>query len=187
MKRTVREDRGAWSLLKNAAVRASDTASSSLSTMLPKFPTVRDPRGALLAKKVSSTAPVRSTTAITSAEFTELAACLTTVCTSSAVSWESTVAGGGAPVLLAPPPHAINRKASVISDASTTIAKPRRNAGLPLTGLCEGTKGKSRGGYYTGPVKLARMNYARVLGRGLSRVARGRTAGPCHDRGAVGC
>ena len=28
MKRTVRDDNGAWSLLKNAPVRASDTASS---------------------------------------------------------------------------------------------------------------------------------------------------------------
>ena len=38
IKRTVREESGAWSLLKNAAVRASETASSFASTWPPKFP-----------------------------------------------------------------------------------------------------------------------------------------------------
>src|SRR5438034_789125 len=38
MKRTVRDDRGAWSLLKNDAVRASETAKSLALTVTPKFP-----------------------------------------------------------------------------------------------------------------------------------------------------
>ena len=39
MNRTVREERGAWLLVKKAAVRASPTASSSALTTAPKFPT----------------------------------------------------------------------------------------------------------------------------------------------------
>ena len=38
MNRTVREESGAWSLLKKAAVRARPTASSSAGTVWPKFP-----------------------------------------------------------------------------------------------------------------------------------------------------
>ena len=41
MKRTVRDESGAWSLLKNAPVRASDTASSSGGTIAPKLPGTR--------------------------------------------------------------------------------------------------------------------------------------------------
>src|ERR1700730_2872790 len=63
MNRTVREESGAWSLLKKAAVRASDTASSLLSTCTPKSPVASV--GAAGLRYTARMFPARSTTAIT--------------------------------------------------------------------------------------------------------------------------
>src|SRR5208282_424072 len=62
MKRTVREESGAWSLLKNAAVRARATARSFALTMLPKFPVAM--AGADGLRYTASGLPTRSTTAM---------------------------------------------------------------------------------------------------------------------------
>src|SRR5271156_2306199 len=91
MYRTVRDERGAWSLLKKAAVRAKPTASSVAATVLPKSPTA-----VVGAPGVSNTArifPQRSTTATTMGASTASTAFCTTMATSLDVS--GTIAGAG--------------------------------------------------------------------------------------------
>ena len=91
MKRTVRLDSGAWSLLKNAAVRASASARSSAPTVWPKLPAAVALVATPVVRNTARGIPVRSATAITSGVSTEAAALITTVLTSAAVSG----AGGG--------------------------------------------------------------------------------------------
>src|SRR6266540_3956756 len=63
MKRTVRDDSGAWLLLKKAPVRASETARSFAFTSTPKLPGAV--AGAFGFRKTPSTLPSRSVTAMT--------------------------------------------------------------------------------------------------------------------------
>src|SRR5215475_10665514 len=84
MNRTVRLERGAWSLLNRAAVRARATASSWLSTVAPKLPI--EVAGAPGVSKTARIAPVRSVTATTTGILTESTAFCTTVSTSVAES-----------------------------------------------------------------------------------------------------
>src|ERR1700684_2387670 len=91
MKRTVREESGAWSLRNKAAVRARLTASSSAGTVWPKFSIE-----AVGAPGVSNTArifPARSATATTMGAFTDVTAFWTTLVTSAMLS--GVAAGGG--------------------------------------------------------------------------------------------
>src|SRR5437868_13525562 len=92
MKRTVREDRGAWLLLKNAAVRAREIAKSLASTTAPKLPT--EVVGAPGLRKSARMLPARSTTAITIGSDVEAAALCTT-------AWTS-LCDNAVPVLAAP-------------------------------------------------------------------------------------
>ena len=80
-KRTVRDDSGAWSLLKNAAVLASATANSLASTTALKFATAV--AGAPVFRNTPSTRPARSETAMTKGSDAEAAAALITLCTSA--------------------------------------------------------------------------------------------------------
>src|SRR5580692_9638725 len=91
MNRTVREESGAWSLLKKAAVRANPTASSSDGTTKLKFPT--DVVGAPGVLNTARIFPARSATATTMGAFTDSTAFCTTVCTSETLSGV-TVEGG---------------------------------------------------------------------------------------------
>ena len=75
MNRTVRELNGAWSLEKNAAVRASDAATSSAGSISPKFESVLVGAPALLY--TASTVPRRSVTAMVSGTLIEEAAAFT--------------------------------------------------------------------------------------------------------------
>src|ERR1700722_11087984 len=103
MNLTVREESGAWSLLKNAPVRARDTASSSEGMAVPKFPgTVAGAEGPLYTPSIR---PRRSTTAIAlESESAAVAAASTSICTSAWV--KKAVAGGGwtGGVMDEPPP-----------------------------------------------------------------------------------
>src|ERR1700722_1072793 len=81
MKRTVREESGASSSLKNAAVRANETAKSLEFTVLPKSPSAV--WGAPGFWKTARIRPARSTTAMTSASDTDAAAFCTRLCTSA--------------------------------------------------------------------------------------------------------
>ena len=92
MYRTVREDSGAWSLLKYAAVLASETARSVVFTMCPKL--LADCAGADGPCHTARITPKRSTTAIVSeAEFPVVAAACTSKLTSLAVN--EVAPGGG--------------------------------------------------------------------------------------------
>src|SRR5271155_1816436 len=91
MNRTVREESGAASLLKKAAVRAKAAASSSAGTMLPKFP--NDVVGAWDVLNTARMFPARSATATTIGAFTEFTALCTIVFTSDMLS--GTACGGG--------------------------------------------------------------------------------------------
>src|ERR1039458_3842133 len=102
MNRTVREESGAWSLLKKAAVRANPTASSSAGTIWPKFP-----MEVVGAPGVSNTArifPARSATATTMGAFTDITAFCTTVVTSEMLSGVTGAAGGSERLEDGPPP-----------------------------------------------------------------------------------
>src|SRR5580658_7919078 len=91
MNRTVREDRGAWSLLKKAAVRAKPTASSSAGTTWPKFPI--DVIGAPGVSNTARILPARSATATTIGAFTDVTAFCTTVVTSEMLSGVTATGG----------------------------------------------------------------------------------------------
>src|ERR1700693_2379948 len=91
--RTVREESGAWSLLKKAAVRAKPTASSSAATTWPKFPIA-----VVGAPAVSNTArifPARSATATTMGAFTAITVFSTTLVTSAMLSGVAVDGGSG--------------------------------------------------------------------------------------------
>src|SRR5665213_905123 len=96
MNRTVREDSGAWSLLKNAAVRARETARSFASTCALKFPATRV--GADGLRYTPKTLPERSTTVITMVLGSAACAALCTSAETSAAVRLCTEAGGGADV-----------------------------------------------------------------------------------------
>src|SRR5882672_7002963 len=89
MYRTVREESGAWLLLKNPAVRASATATSFVSACMLKFAV--DIAGLPGLSYTASILPRRSVTATASGTLTDEAASFTTIRTSSAVR----VGGGG--------------------------------------------------------------------------------------------
>src|SRR5438445_2062542 len=132
MKRTVRLDSGAWSLLKKAAVRASATARSFASTVKPKFPVAV--AGAFGLRKTAKTRPARSTTAMTivSGSAASAPACTT--------FWTSVIvkagggpgtAEGGVTVPLPQPVIARRNKAPTTSGAahpSASIARSRAHA-----------------------------------------------------------
>ena len=92
MKRTVREESGAWSLLKKAAVRAKPAARSSDEIVWPKFPI--DVVGAPGVSNTARTFPARSATATTMGAFTDRTAFCTTLVTSETLSGVSPVAAG---------------------------------------------------------------------------------------------
>src|SRR5882672_12556344 len=81
MKRTVREESGAWLLLKNAPVRANATATSFAFCSWPKFPAAV--AGAFCVRNTPSTKPARSTTATTISTSREFTAAVTIFCTRS--------------------------------------------------------------------------------------------------------
>ena len=72
LNRTVREESGAWLLLKKAAVLARPTASSSAATTWPRFP--MDVVGAPAVLNTARIFPARSATATTIGWFTEITA-----------------------------------------------------------------------------------------------------------------
>src|SRR5580658_1869670 len=91
MNRTVREESGAWSLLKKAAVRANPAATSPAAIGWPKFPIA-----VVGAPGVSNTArifPARSATATTMGAFTDITAFCTTLVTSATLSGIATAGG----------------------------------------------------------------------------------------------
>ena len=117
MNRTVREERGAASLLKKAAVRANATASSSAGSTSPKFPVPVG--GALGVSNTARTVPARSTTATTMGEFTDVTAFCTTFITSAALNG---VGGGGGPGLEDDEPPAHDRRRAVETRTETPKA-----------------------------------------------------------------
>src|SRR5216683_1946526 len=137
MKRTVREESGAWSLLKKAAVRASDTASSLVSTCTPKFPIASV--GAAGLRYTARMFPARSTTAM--AIVLGSAACAaawTSVVTSAAVRFG--VGEGGVTDVKPPtaPPQPVVHAYSANTDAKKI---PRNDFCL----LCQISSGAMRG------------------------------------------
>src|SRR5262249_30810488 len=107
-KRTVREERGAWSLLKKEAVRARATASSVVATLAPKLPAAV--AGAPVFWKTARIFPPRSVTAITTGTSTATAAFCTIFCASAAVSRAAGGEGGDGMVTLRPPEHPVATK-----------------------------------------------------------------------------
>src|SRR5262249_31040892 len=107
-KRTVREERGAWSLLKKEAVRARATASSVVATLAPKLPVAV--AGAPVFWKTARIFPPRSVTATTTGISTATAAFCTTFCASAAVSRAAGGEGGDGMVTLLPPEHPVATK-----------------------------------------------------------------------------
>lgn len=128
MYRTVRDDSGAWSLLKYAAVRASETAKSPVGTVEPKFPV--EFTGMLGPSYTARMRPNRSTTAIAIVVVSAVAAAACTIMSTSA-EVRKVLPGGGCgycgspdpeppPELLEvpPPPQEENSKTSIAHNAS---------------------------------------------------------------------
>lgn len=126
MNRTVREDSGAWSLLKNAPVRARETASSSGGVAAPKFPgNEAGTAGCLYTARMR---PSLSTTAIVIAlDCAALAATCISICTSACVSASEAGGGGGGVVLEPPPPP----QATSPAQSAMTSQKSSRKASRP--------------------------------------------------------
>src|SRR5712692_6128120 len=111
IKRTVREESGAWSLLKKAAVRASETASSLVSTSAPKLPV--DIAGAAGLRNTARMRPARSTTAMTMVvESAASAPFCTNCCTSVEVSGAGGGPGGAETPVVPPQPVSARPNAS---------------------------------------------------------------------------
>lgn len=91
MNRTVREESGAWSLLKKAAVRAKPTAKSRADIGWPRFVSAV---GAPGVSNMARIFPARSTTATTMGAFTEVTAFCTMAVTSATLSWIAPDGGG---------------------------------------------------------------------------------------------
>src|SRR5216684_103595 len=138
MNLTVRDESGAWSLLKNAPVLASATATSLEFCTDPKFPAVV--AGAFCVRNTPKTNPARSTTATAMSTFTELTAACTIFWTSATCKGCTDATGGATATLLPPPqPTMIITSASAIPKAgktpSATVLFRRRNACRDSTGF----------------------------------------------------
>src|ERR1700723_206520 len=131
--RTVRDESGAWSLLKKAPVRARFTASSSEGIAVPKFP--GSIAGADIPLYTASTRPSRSTTAMTiSSDCATVAAACTIIVTSAAV--RLCVAGGGGGVTLPePPPLQLPSRKHKVRITPTRHKSSRTERGIRLPDL----------------------------------------------------
>src|SRR4029077_16856525 len=131
--RTVREESGAWSLLKKAAVRARPTANSSEGTTWPKL---TDVGGAPRVLNTARRLPARSATATTMGAFADITAFCTTVVTSALVSGTA-VEGGGAEFdehNSCPPPPPQDKPSSTAAQATREIPEiPTRSGFLLFT------------------------------------------------------
>jgi hypothetical protein len=124
MNRTVREESGAWSLLKKAAVRAKLTASSFAGTITPKFPA--DIVGAPVVLNTARMFPARSATATTIGTFTDKTEFCTTLVTSETVSGVAAGGSGGAEDWEPPPLHDKHSRTAAHTNTENPESAKRR-------------------------------------------------------------